>query len=823
METLLQDLRFALRTLARRPAFTAVAVLTLALGIGANTALFTVVDSVLLGHLPFQQPERLVMAWCSNPTLAKSAGLPDKLPISPGMFADWQRQSRTFDKLAIFTSGRVSLTGQGEPELLGAVSVSGDFFSVLGTPAEAGRALQPADDELGKATTVVLSHKLWLRQFGGDSKVIGRTLSLGGQPMTVVGVMPAGFAFPRGAEMPNGFGFAAEPDVWMPNALNPKDRQDRDNHSYAGIGRLRLGASLAAATAEMAGISDRLEQANPLDKGWRAKLMPLREQLVGDVRPALLILLGAVGVVLLIACVNVTNLLLAQAASREKEVAIRTALGAARGRMARQLLTESLALSLAGGALGLLGAFWTLRAFAAWLPPSLARPGGFALNFPVLLFTLGLTLLAGVVAGLAPTLHSTRSNLAGTLRDGTRAGSGTAGGRRTRGALVVAETALAVLLVVGAGLLARSFWRLTAVDPGFRPHGVLALDVLLPEAKYDSPARLNGFFDAVLERLNAQPGVAVVGGVSSLPLRGAENISLIYIEGRSLPERGKEPLADRRSATPGYFPALGIPLLKGRLFDAHDGPKAAPVALIDEVMAHAYWPGADPLGKRFNLNRPEEKTARWVTVIGVVRNVRHSGLRIDPRPQFYLPMAQSPRSEMSLVVRTKGGDPKDLFGDVRRAVHAVDPDQPIEKLATMEQVVTESVAGQRFNMVLLGAFAALALALAAVGIFGITSYSVSQRTREMGLRMALGALPGTVLWMVLKEAGALAGVGLAAGLALAFGATRVMASLLFGVPATDPATFAAVAVALGAVSLVAAWVPGHRATQVDPMVALRAD
>ncbi|HEX3554071.1 MAG TPA: ABC transporter permease [Thermoanaerobaculia bacterium] len=822
METLLQDLRFALRTLARRPAFTAVAVLTLALGIGANTALFTVVDGVLLGRLPFREPERLVVAWCSNPELAHAAGLPDKLPIAPGMFYDWQRQGRSFASLAMFTSERTGLTGQGEPELLGAVAVSGEFFRVLGAAAQAGRTLLPGDDEQGKVTTAVLSHKLWQRRFGGDSRVIGRTVILDRQPVTVVGVMPPGFAFPRGAEMPSGFGFPAEPDVWIPLSLSPKERQDRDNHSFAGIGRLRPGVSFAAARAEMATISTRLELANALDKGWRARLLPLREQLVGDVRPALLILFGAVGVVLLIACVNVANLLLAQAASRQKEVAIRTALGAARGRMARQLLTESLALALAGGALGVLGAWWTLRAFAAWLPPSLVLPTGWTLNLPVLLFTLGLTLLAGVVAGLAPTLHTTRPDLAGTLRDGTRAGAGTAGGRRTRSGLVIAETALAVLLVVGAGLLVRSFLRLTAVDPGFRPHGVLALDLLLPESKYDSAARLTGFFDSVIERLRALPGVAAVGGVSSLPLRGDENIVFVFVEGRPLPEPGKEPLADRRSATPGYFPALGIPLLQGRLFDQRDAAKAPPVALIDEVMARAYWPGADPLGKRFNLRRPGQGEPSWITVIGVVRNVRHSGLRIDARPQFYLPLTQSPRSALSLVVRTKG-DPKDLFGDVRRAVYATDPDQPIEKLATMEQVISQSVAGQRFNMVLLGAFAALALALAAVGIYGITSYSVAQRTREMGLRMALGAQASTVLWMVLKEAGALAAVGLAAGLALALGATRVMASLLFGVPATDPATFAAVALALGAVALAAAWLPGRRATRVDPMVALRAE
>ena len=718
METLLQDLRFGLRTLARRPAFTTIAVLTLALGIGANTALFTVVEAVLLRRLPFRDAERLVVVWTSNPDLARAAGLPDKLPVAPGMFYDWQRQSRSFEKLAMLMSDRMSLTGEGEPELLGVVRVSGDFFDVLGVAAQAGRTLQPADDEQGEITAAVLSHKLWQRRFGGDPKVIGRAVSLGGKPVTVVGVMPRGFAFPRGAEMPSGFGFPAEPDVWAPMAFSPQRRQLRDNRSYATIGRLRPGVSLAAAQAEMAAVSDRLEQANSLDKGWRAKLLPLREQIVGDVRPALLILLGTVGVVLLIACVNVTNLLLAQAAVRRKEIAIRTALGAARGRMARQLLTESLVLSLAGGAVGLLGALWTLRAFAAWLPPSLALPTGLTLNATVLLFTLGLTLLTGIVAGLAPAYHMSRPRLAGALRDGTRAGGSVSLGRRTRGVLVAMETAFAVLLVVAAGLLVRSFLRLTAVDPGFDPRGALALDLFLPGSKYDSDARLTGFFDGVLERLHALPGVTAVGAVSSLPLRGDENISVVFVEGQPPPEPGKEPLADRRSATPGYFPALGIPLLRGRLFDGRDDAKAPSVAVIDEVMARAYWPDADPLNKRFNVIRPEEGEPRWITVAGVVRNVRHSGLRIEPRPQFYLPLAQSPRSEMSLVVRTQD-DPKGLFGGVRRAVYATDPDQPIARLDTMENVVAASVAGQRFNMALLGAFALLALALAAVGIYGM--------------------------------------------------------------------------------------------------------
>jgi putative ABC transport system permease protein len=821
MENLLQDLRFAGRTLLKRPAFTVIAILTLALGIGANTAIFSVVDSVLLAPLPFRHPERLMMIWASNPPLARKVGLPDKLPVSPGAFYDW-KTAKSFEKMAIISSDRLNFTGGGEPELIGAVDVTGELFQVLGTPALLGRTLLPEDDG-DKRTTVLLSHRFWRSRFGGDRGIVGRTILLDGKPVTVVGVMPPEFAFPRAGEMPHGFGFTAQPAVWVPRALTLKERQSRGNRGNLAIGLLRPGVSLATARAELRAISQRLEKAYPdTDAGWGSRVEPLPAELVGDVRPALLILLAAVGLVLLIACVNVANLLLAAAASRQKEIALRTALGAGRGRMVRQLLTESALLAATGGALGLLLAYWGLRAIAVWIPDDVPIAHRVAIDPRILLFTLGVTLLTGLLAGLVPALQMTRPDLAESLRDGTRAGSSTSRGGRTRRALVVLETALAVLLVAGAGLLVRSFARLIAVDPGFRAEGVLALEISLPDSKYPNGEKETAFADALLERLRALPGVTSAGMISTLPVGGSEEIEGLEIEGRPRPKPSEIPLADYRRVSPGYFETLGIRRLAGRLLDDHDAKGKQLVAVVGETLARAYWPGDDPLGKRFRLGGFGAHDEPWLQVVGVVNDVRQAALQIDPRPQVYVPQAQRSTSEQAFVLRT-AGDPKNLIAAARSAVYAVDRDQPVSRVIPMSQILSASVAGRRFNMVLLGMFAVLALVLAAVGIYGITAYSVAQRTREMGLRMALGAQRGTVLALVLREAGSLALVGVGAGLVLAFAATRVMASLLFGVGATDPVTFGSVTAALAAVSLFAAWVPGRRATEVDPMVALRTE
>jgi putative ABC transport system permease protein len=821
METLLQDLRFAGRTLLKRPVFTVIAILTLALGIGANTAIFSVVDSVLLAPLPFQHPERLTMIWASNPELAAKVGLADKLPVSPGTFYDW-KTAKSFEKMAMLDSDRLNLTGIGEPEQVGVVAVSGELFQALGTPAFLGRTLLPTDDE-GQQTSVLLSHRFWSSHFGGDRGIVGRPIRLNGKPLTVVGVMPPHFAFPRGGEMPHGFGFPAEPDLWVPLAFSPKERQNRGNRGFLTVGLLHPGVTLGAAQAEMNAISARIAKSFPdSDTGWNSRVEPLPAALVGDVKPALLILLAAAGVVLLIACVNVANLLLAAAASRQKEIALRTALGADRGRMVRQLLTESALLALAGGAVGLLFADWGLRVIAYWIPDDIPVAHEVAIDPGILLFALGVTLLTGVLAGLAPALQMTRPDLAESLRDGTRAGSGTSRGGRTRRALVVIETALAVLLVAGAGLLVRSFARLITVNPGFRAAGTLSLEVSLPQTKYAERPRREAFTAALLERLRALPGVTSAGMISKLPVSGGEEIEGLEIEGQPRPKPSEIPLADYRQVSPGYFETLGIRRLAGRVFDDSDAAGKPLVAVIGETLARAYWPGADPLGKRFRTGGLGGNPQPWVTVVGVVGDVRQAGLQIDPRPQVYVPQAQEATRDQAFVLRT-AGDPKALAAAARGAVYAVDRDQPVSRVRPMGEIVAQSVAAQRFNMVLLGMFAGLALVLAAVGIYGITAYSVAQRTREMGLRMALGAQPWTVLALVLREAGALALAGVASGLVLAFAATRVMASLLYGVGATDPATFASVTAALALVSLFAAWVPGRRATQVDPMVALRTE
>ena len=823
METLLQDIRFACRTLLKRPAFTVIAILTLALGIGANTAIFSVVDSVLLAPLPFRDPDRLTMIWASNPELARQVGLPDKLPVSPATFYDW-KTAKSFEKMALVSSDRLSLTGDGDPEQIAAVKVSGELFQALGTPALLGRTLQPEDDDKGKRTTILLSHDFWQHHFGGDRNVIGRILHIDGAPLAVVGVMPAGFAFPRGGEMPHGFGFAAQPDVWVPLAFTPERRQNRGNRGYLAIGLLKPGVGIPEAQAEMTEISRRVEKAFPdSDGGWHNRVAPLRRELVGDIRPALLILLAAVGLVLLIACVNVASLLLAQAAARQKEIAVRTALGAGRGRMVRQLLTESALLAFTGGAAGLLLAIWGLRAFTLWIPDDVPVSRHLTLDPRVLLFSLGVTLLTGLLAGLAPAFQMTRPDLAESLRDGTRAGSGTSRGNRTRGILVIVETALAVVLVAGAGLLIRSFARVTNIDPGFRPEGVLTLQVPISQVKYPDGAKRWAFLSQALERLRALPGVTVAGTVSNLPLSGEEEIDWLIVEGRPRPANSSEtPLADLRQASSGYFEAMGIRLLRGRTFNGNDRAGVAGVAVVNETLARTYWPGADPIGKRIRFGDLDSKKPEWLTVVGVVDDVRSSSLEGTPRPQAYLAAAQNAFSRQYVVLRTKG-DPKNLIAAARSAIWSVDRDQPVAEARAMSKVVSQSVAGRRFNMVLLGAFAVLSLLLAAVGIYGITAYSVAQRTREMGLRMALGAERWTVLALVLREAGFLALAGLAAGLALAFAATRVMASLLFGVGASDPLTFASVAATLALVSLFAAWVPGRRATEVDPMVALRTE
>jgi putative ABC transport system permease protein len=828
MSRFLQDLRVAARTLRKQPGLTLAAVLTLGLGIGVNSAIFSVVDSALLTPPPFRAPDRLVVVWASNPPLAREMGFPDTLAPSNANLEDFQKQSRSFAHLAMMQPDRMRLLATGDPDLLGVTRVSGDFFAVLGTGAARGRTLVPADDVLDKPRAMVLSHRFWTRRFGADPRIVGAKVSLDGQPVTVVGVMPPRFAFPRGSEFPAGYGFDPQPDAWVPWALSAAQRHDRQVRFGVVIGRLRPGVAAATAQAELRTICSRLAQAYPVtDKGWSARLVPLTEQLVGDLRPALLALSAAVGLVLLIACANVANLLLARAASRQKEIAMRAAIGAGRGRLVAQLLTESVLLALLGGVLGVVLAWAALRSFAGAIPQGLAGAASFTIDGRVLAFTLALCLLTSLLAGLAPALQTIRPNLAGSLREGTRGGSASLGGRRTQSALVTGEVALAVLLLIGAGLLLRSFVGLLAIDPGFRKSHLLTFEIDLPQDQYAPAARVR-FFERAVDRLRAIPGVAAAGSVDELPLTGFEGMGAVDLEGRPPVRPGEPPLVvDWHTAFPGYPEVLGVPLVRGRLLERTDTASSQQVALIDQGMARSFWPGQDPVGRRFRRANNDGSKGPWISVVGIVGTVRHSSLNGTPRPQLYQPAAQTPPDLMPYMVqfalRSAGGNPAALTAGARAAVRELDRNQPIADVRTMEQVVDTSVARQRFSLLLLGLFALLALVLSVVGIYGITSFSVVQRTRELGLRMALGAQRRGVLRLVLKDAGTLAGLGVALGLGAAFAVTRLLASFLYGVGAADPLTYAAVAAGLFVIALLAAYLPGRRATRVDPLVALRSE
>ena len=854
LSALSQDLRFAVRGLARQPGLAVAAVLTLALGIGGNAAIFTVVDAALLEPPPFRDPGRLVVAWASNPALAQSARVADQLPVSYGDFYDWRRESRSLERLALVQPAAMALTGRGDPRQLDVIRVTGDFSVLLGTPAALGRGLMAADDAPGKPGAVLLSDTGWRRWFGADPRVVGRKVVLDGDPVIVAGVMPPRFTFPRGSDMPAFYGFAAEPDAWLPLAPSADLQQDRATRVGVAIGRLRPGVGIAAAQAELVAICRRLEQLHPRVKGWSARLAPLAEQMVGDLKPGLLMLWAAVGGVLLIACANVANLLLVRAAGRRHEIAVRTALGAGRGQLVAHLLLESGLLSLAGGILGIALAGGGLRLFAA-LPRLLSGgadlPGGAGasvasglgdlagvvllvqgtgLDARVLAFTAALCIAASLVAGLAPMLQTARPDLAQLLRGGGRSGTGTLGSRHTRNGLVVAEVALAMMLLIGAGLLLRSLVHLLGVAPGFRAAGVLSFEIDRPEDPSRQAPRLALVFERVADRLRALPGAAAVGGISQLPLAGVESKAGVYIEGRPVPDKPEDVLfADSREVVPGYFETMGIPLRCGRLLDAGDTAGKPLVAVVDEVMARTFWPGGDALGKRFrratNARRRDDPANPWYTVVGIVGTVRHA-LGSEPGPTMYRTAPQLlpalAESTMVYVVRTRT-DPAAMTAAVRAAVREVDPGQPVTKVRTMEQVVAESVSRRRFSLVLLGLFAALALALSAVGIYGVTSYSVAQRTRELALRVALGARPLGVLGLLLGEAGTLAVAGVLLGAAGALALGRLISSLLYGVGAADPLTFATVAAGLVLVALAAAWPSGRRATEVDPINALRGE
>ena len=799
MRSLLQDVRYAARRLRKSPGFALVAVGALTLGIGANTAIFSVVNSVLLRPLPYPEPEQLVQVWETRPRM----NMP-RTEVAPHEFLAWAGQSQSFRQLAANDSTEYNLTGRGEPERVTGALVTASYFPLLGVSPARGRAFLAEEDEPGKENVVVLGHELWQSRFNSDPSVVGQSVSLDGVPCTVVGVMPRGFSLPNGAELAR------------PIAFSAADRAKAGSHFLNVYGRLKEGVTLAQAEGEMAAVAGRVEQDfGEANVGHRVVLVPLHEQVVGGARTALLVLLGAVGLVLLIACANVANLLLARAAGRRREVAVRSALGASRWRIVRQLLAESLLLSALSGAAGLLLAVWGVDLLVSLDPTGVQRAGEVTLDWRVLGFTLGLSLLTGLLFGLAPALQASKADFNESLKEGGRSAQGL-GRSRLRGALVVSEVALTLVLLVGAGLLVKSFRQLLAVESGLDPHGVLTMDVSLPRAKYAERQQITSFYERLVEQAASLPGVEAAGAVSVLPLAGNDNSNFVQIEGRPPLPPGQALRAGRRNVSADYFRALGIRVKRGRAFSASDSNGAPPVVVINEAMARSFFAGEDPVGKRIRTG----DRSPWVEVVGVVGDVRHRGLDVDTRPEMFFPHPQAPSRQMTLAVRASG-DPLALAGPLRERVRELDRDQPVGNVKTMETWVAESVASRRFSVLLLGVFACVAAGLAALGLYGVVSYSVAQRTHEIGLRVALGARPRDVLRLVIRQGMILTLLGTAVGLLAALALTRVMSGLLFGVGATDAATFVTVPLLLVAVALLACYLPARRATKVDPMVALR--
>ena len=809
MDTLLQDMRYGLRMLLTRPAFTAVALLALALGIGANTAMFSVLNSVLLRPLPYRDPGRLVMIWHEY---AKS-NLP-KATLSVPSYLEYRDHVQGFESVAAATNWSANLTGAGDPERIQGARVTGNFLSTIGVAPSLGRDFLKEEDAPGGEHVVILSHGLWQRRFGGDRGILGKTLELNGESHTVVGVMPPGFMFFQPADLYKPIAFTVEQSA----------PSNHGNEFLIGVARLGQGVTLAQAGSRMEGVASRLRK-EFYEEGWTPRLFPLLDEMTGEVRPAILMLMGAVGCVLLIACSNVASLLLARATARQREMAIRSALGAGRIRMIRQLMTESLVLGVAGGALGLLVVFLGLRVLLAAAPDAAAQMvlGGRAIGLDgtALGFALAVSLLTGLVFGLAPALQASRLDVNGMLKEGGRGEGLGRRGHRLLGGFVVSQVAVALVLLVGAGLLIRSFVRLRAVDPGFRPDHVLTMRLTLPSSRYAEDGQVAAFYDELLRRAAALPGVRSAAAISNLPMGGDNASASFAIEGMNVPEGQPSPHGDSHVVSQDYFAALGVPLVKGRFFEAGDGPLATPVAVIDQVLADRYWPAGDAIGHRMRLyfEGSDDKPV-WRTIVGVAGHVKKYGLDGRVKEQYYMPSTQMPRRGMTLVLRT-ATDPSSMVPAVRGAVRDLDSGLPVFRVETMEQVVDATLVTRRFSMLLLGIFASVALVLAAVGLYGVISYSVAQRTREIGIRMALGARAGDVVRMVVRHGMTLTAIGLAIGVLAALGLTRFLSSLLFAVPPNDVPTFLAIAAILAGVAWVAAFLPARRASRIDPMRALR--
>ncbi len=808
MQNLWQDLRYGARMLVKSPAVTLVAIIALTLGIGANTALFSVVNAVLLQPLPYADGERLAMVW-----ERKKTGTNEHNVINLGNFYDWKDQNAVFTDMAAFFDLNRNLTSDGEPEEVPGQIATTNLFSVLGVNAFQGRTFAEDDGKPGGPNVVVISYGLWQRRFAG-APVVGHKIMMSNQENTIIGVLPpdTGWFVQKGSMINRA------PDIWSPWQVSNELRGRRGRFARA-VGRLKPGVTLEQAQNEMNVIGARLAQQYPeFNTNWGVNVVGLRTQLTGEIRKPLLVLLGAVGFVLLIACANVANLLLARASSRKKEIAVRAGLGASRWRIARQLLTESLLLSLVGGGLGLVLALWGTRALIAISPQGLIDQHGVGVSLAVLGFTFGLTLVTGIVFGLVPALEAARFDLNESLKEGGKNLGGGSRAHRLRNLFVVTQVAMALVLLVGAGLFMKSLNRLQSVDPGFNPHNLLTMRVNLPNRKYDTDPKILDFFSRTIEQLRALPGVEVVGAINTLPFAGPHSGTSVEIEGAPKPPPGQKVSTGICVVDADYFKAMQIPLKRGRLFTEQEAREMRHVVVVNEAFAQKRLPGEDPIGKRVTISMKDENVP--TEIIGVVGDTKHLGLDSESEVMAYWPQPELTYSGMTMVIRTQG-DAGSLAPAARGVISSIDPEQPIGEVSTMEGLLSKSVSRSRFSAVLLTIFSLVALVMASVGIYGVMSYSVQQRTHEIGLRMALGAQQSHVLGLIVRQGVFLGLVGVTAGLIASFGLTRMVASLLFEVPATDLKTFAAVAVGLFLMTLIACYVPARRATKVDPLVALR--
>jgi predicted permease len=819
LESFLADIRFALRMLRKSPGFTAVAILTLALGIGASTAVFSLVNAVLLKPLPFPHAERIVFPW-RLPKQGLNLGF-DTYPWGRVDFLFFSQQTKAFEDFGAFLSDSFNLTGSGDPIRVDGLRASAGFFPALGVSPSLGRTFTDEEDRPGNEHEVILSDGLWRARFGSDPNILGRSIELNGAAYTVIGVMPRGFVFPRANEMPHVFTFAPQVQLWVPLALNRGSMIPNEPDELAVIGRLKPGVTLARAQTDMDLMGKRLESQRRNGQGWfNSNVTPLSHQAAGNTRQPLLLILAAVGVVLLIACSNVASLLLARSLGRKRELTLRATLGAGNSRLIRQLLTESIVLAGLGGFVGVLLAEAGIYFVKALGPSSIPRLSETSLDVRVLAFALGMTLLTGILFGLAPAFGATRDNLADPLKSGGQRSGSSRAASRVRNSLLVSQIALAMVLVIAAGLLTRTFYRLLSVDPGFRPARALTFELTLPASKYADQAHIVSVYQEVLRHLQALPGVQSAGVTETIPLDGATEATAIRFSDHPPTSTLDIPMANYTMVSPGYFSAVGTPILRGRPFLESDSASSMPVAIISAALAKKYWPGQDPIGKQIaprGLAFPSE------TIVGVAADVKRISLREAPPPEMYVPYTQKVWPSlltMDVVVRTTQ-DPASIPASTRTAIHSVDPDLPLANIKPLADIFSDSMTESRFSMLLLAAFGGLALLLAMIGMYGVISYSVAQRTQEIGIRMALGAQRRNVFQMVIGQGARLAILGIVLGLAASLAVTRLINSFLYGVPATDPLTFVVVVLLLTLVVLLACYVPARRAMKVDPMIALR--